>query len=52
VDKPAFPQLATALYYDAVASTLSADTRLALRQSKSPQEWNLLLLASPEFMHR
>jgi len=52
VDKPAFPQLATALYYDTVANTLSADTRAALRESKSPQEWNLLLLASPEFMHR
>jgi uncharacterized protein (DUF1800 family) len=52
VEKPAFPQLANALYYDATAATLAPDTRQALEQSKSPQEWNMLLLASPEFMHR
>jgi uncharacterized protein (DUF1800 family) len=52
VDKPAFPQLANALYYDATAKMLTTDTRQALEQSKTPQEWNLFLLASPEFMHR
>jgi hypothetical protein len=31
---------------------LSPDTQKALEQSASPQEWNTLFLASPEFMHR
>jgi uncharacterized protein (DUF1800 family) len=52
VEKPAFPQLANALYFSATASMLTPDTQKALDQSKSPQEWNLFLLASPEFMHR
>ena len=52
VEKPAFPQLANALYFSATASMLTPDTRKALDQSKSPQEWNLFLLASPEFMRR
>jgi len=52
VERPAFPQLATALFYNASAELLTTDTRAALEQSKSPQEWNLFLLASPEFMHR
>ena len=51
-EQPAFPQLANALYYQAVESTLSEQTRLALSRASSPQEWNMLLLASPEFMNR
>lgn len=52
VELPAFPQLANALYYSVTASRLDAATRGALDQSKSPQEWNMFLLASPEFMNR
>ena len=52
VDRPAFPQLANPLYYDGFAPRLAPATRQALDQANSPQEWNALLLASPEFMHR
>jgi uncharacterized protein (DUF1800 family) len=51
-DRPAFPQLATPLYYNAVRQTLTPATRQALDQATSPQEWNVFLLASPEFMNR
>jgi uncharacterized protein (DUF1800 family) len=51
-EKPAFPQLANALYYQAIQGSLSAATRGALEQATSPQEWNTFLLASPEFMRR
>jgi uncharacterized protein (DUF1800 family) len=51
-EQPAFPQMATALYYEAVEQTLDPATRRALEASKSPQEWNTFLLASPEFMYR
>jgi uncharacterized protein (DUF1800 family) len=52
VSAPPAPQKADALYRDAFASRLSDATRSALAQAASPQEWNGLLLASPEFMHR
>jgi len=52
VERPAFPQLANPLYYDAIAARLAPATRQALDQATSPQEWNAFLLASPEFMHR
>lgn len=51
-DQPAFPQLATPLYYGWRAATLGASTRAALAQATSPQEWNTFLLSSPEFMQR
>lgn len=51
-ERPAFPQLANALYYQAIEPTLSATTRQALDQARSPQEWNTYLLSSPEFMLR
>jgi uncharacterized protein (DUF1800 family) len=51
-ERPAFPQLANALYYQSLQKTLSAPTRQALDQANSPQEWNAFLLASPEFMNR
>jgi uncharacterized protein (DUF1800 family) len=51
-ERPAFPQLANALYYQALHKTLSNATRQALEEATSPQEWNLFFLASPEFMHR
>lgn len=51
-DTPAFPQLSNAAYHAALAPTLSARTRAALDAATSPQEWNVLLLSSPEFMFR
>ena len=51
-ERAAFPQLANALYYQSWAATLGPPTRQALDQAQSPQEWNTLFLASPEFMHR
>jgi len=52
VERPAFPQLSNALYFQSLAPSLSGPTRQALDQAVSPQEWNLFLLASPEFMYR
>ncbi len=51
-ERPAFPQLANALYYRAIQPSLGAATRHALDQATSPQEWNVFLLASPEWMVR
>src|SRR5437773_590962 len=51
-ERPAFPQLANALYYESMQKTLAELTRQALDNATSPQEWNMLLLASPEFMNR
>ena len=51
-DAPAFPQLSNALYYTALAPTYGERTRVALDGASSPQEWNILLLSSPEFMFR
>lgn len=51
-EQGAFPQLGGALYYEAMVHTLGPATRQALAQAASPQEWNMLLLASPEFMRR
>ena len=52
VERAAFPQLSNALYYQAIARTLSPGTGKALDQATSPQEWNSFLLASPEMMAR
>ncbi len=49
-EQPAFPQLATPFYYRAIEPGLSEGTRQSLSQARSPQEWTLLLLASPELM--
>jgi uncharacterized protein (DUF1800 family) len=51
-EKPAFPQLANALYYQSLQKSLAPATQKALEQAASPQEWNTLLLSSPELMHR
>jgi uncharacterized protein (DUF1800 family) len=50
VERPAFPQIASALYYNVLQHSLSPATRAALEQATSPQEWNALYLSSPEFM--
>jgi uncharacterized protein (DUF1800 family) len=52
VDHPAFPQPANALYFTSLRPTLGNSTRQALDQAVSPQDWNTLFLASPEFMRR
>jgi uncharacterized protein (DUF1800 family) len=51
-ERPAFPQLSNALYFEAIQAKLAAPTREALDQAASPQEWNMLLLSAPEFMLR
>jgi uncharacterized protein (DUF1800 family) len=50
-ERPAFPQLSNALYYQWLQNKLSRSTRATLDQAASAQEWNLFLLASPEFMN-
>jgi uncharacterized protein (DUF1800 family) len=50
VERPAFPQIANAFYFNSVRPTLSEATRSALDQAGSPAEWNTLFLSSPEFM--
>ena len=44
--------LQNALYYGGLSDTLGGRTQGALAQATSPQEWNTLFLASPEFMRR
>jgi uncharacterized protein (DUF1800 family) len=51
-DAPAFPRLASAFFYESVEPTLGNATRDALDRATSPQEWNVFLLSSPEFMMR
>lgn len=51
-ERPAFPQLANALFYESIIKTLDPATRKALDQATSPQEWNAFLLSSPEMMRR
>ncbi|TFW15541.1 DUF1800 domain-containing protein [Duganella callida] len=51
-ERPAFPQLANALYFQSLQKALAPATASALEQATSPQEWNALFLSSPEFMHR
>src|SRR5580692_8789020 len=50
VDQPAFPLIQNALYFNGLRQTLGPATLTALDQAVSPQDWNTLFLASPEFM--
>jgi uncharacterized protein (DUF1800 family) len=50
-DQPAFPLIQNALFFNSMRQTLSPATLAALDQAVSPQEWNMLFLSSPEFMH-
>jgi uncharacterized protein (DUF1800 family) len=50
VEEPAFPLLQNSLYFNGLQAQLSAQTRAALDKAVSPQDWNTLLLSSPEFM--
>lgn len=52
LEKPAFPPLAESTAVRTLQNSLGPNTREALSQAKTPQEWNTLLLASPELMRR
>ena len=47
-----FPRLVSRVYFDDVEPYLSARTATALERSSSQRDWNVLLLASPEFNFR
>jgi uncharacterized protein (DUF1800 family) len=47
-----FPMLTTRLYYEAIEPALGQKSRDALAHTTSQQEWNTVLLASPEWMLR
>ena len=47
-----FPMLASRFYYDTIEPALGARTRAALGRTASQQEWNAMLLASPDWMQR
>ena len=47
-----FPQLSNRTYFTAFEPLLSERTRNALEAATSQQEWNTLLLSSPEFNYR
>jgi uncharacterized protein (DUF1800 family) len=47
-----FPMLTSRFYYDMIEPVLRAQTRAALGRTASQQEWNAMLLASPDWMHR
>ena len=49
-EKPAFPLIQNALYFNGLRQTLGPATLAALDQAVSPQDWNTLFLSSPEFM--
>ena len=47
-----FPTFSTRVYFEAVEPLLSAPTKDALEHASSQQEWNTLLLSSPDFNYR
>ena len=47
-----FPMLTSRLFYDAIEPRLSPKTRAALGRTSSQQEWNTMLLSSPDWMER
>jgi uncharacterized protein (DUF1800 family) len=47
-----FPMLNNRLFYEAIEPTLTVRTRDTLGRTASQQEWNTVLLASPEWMQR
>ncbi len=47
-----FPMLTSRLYYDAIEPALGVKTHQALEKTSSQQEWNTILLASPDWMQR
>ncbi len=51
-DEPAFPQLQNALWYAGFDRAIGPQTKAVLDHANSSPQWNMLLLASPEFMRR
>jgi uncharacterized protein (DUF1800 family) len=47
-----FPMLNSRFYYDTIESSLGPRTKEALGKTASQQEWNTVLLASPDWMER
>ena len=47
-----FPLLTSRLFFEAIEPTLGTRARDALGRTSSQQEWNLMLLASPDWMQR
>ncbi|WP_019450619.1 DUF1800 domain-containing protein [Cupriavidus sp. BIS7] len=47
-----FPMPNSRMFYDTIEATLGPATRGALAQAGSQQEWNTVLLSSPEWMQR
>ena len=47
-----FPLLTSRLFFDTIEATLGARTRDALNRTSSQQEWNIILLSSPDWMQR
>jgi uncharacterized protein (DUF1800 family) len=47
-----FPMLTSRFFYDTIEPALRARTRAALGKANSQQEWNMVLLASPDWMER
>jgi uncharacterized protein (DUF1800 family) len=47
-----FPMLASRLFFEAIDPALGARARDALDRTSSQQEWNTILLASPDWMQR
>jgi uncharacterized protein (DUF1800 family) len=47
-----FPMLTSRFYYDTIEPALGTRTRAALGKTNSQQEWNTVLLASPDWMER
>ncbi|MBC3883744.1 DUF1800 domain-containing protein [Undibacterium griseum] len=52
LEKPPAPALANSMYVKTLSQTLGKDTQQTLQQAKTPAEWNMLFLASPEMMRR
>jgi uncharacterized protein (DUF1800 family) len=51
-ERPAFPLLQNALYFEGLSQRLGDGVRKTLDQASSPQDWNTLFLSSPDFMRR
>ncbi|HEV3058193.1 MAG TPA: DUF1800 domain-containing protein [Vicinamibacterales bacterium] len=47
-----FPMLTSRLFFDAIDPALGARAHDALARTSSQQEWNMILLASPDWMQR
>lgn len=50
--KNSLPKLSNSLFLQAIEPSLSEQTKVALAKAKNAQEWNSLLLSSPEFLYR